>query len=170
MRVYLLLVGILIVVNAAVATVAWMLLSRKATRPPFARAGGALLGAAAGAWLAVPELNVVYEQVCVVLPRDLFCNLEFAVPVLFVYPFALPVTTGLSTWLLAEIVGGRGAKPLFALGWTVLGAGVGAALVFVPLFFIPGAEHVLPRPLVEPVTLVVPAVGALLGLALGLRG
>lgn len=168
MRTYFLLFGIVVLVNAAIAAGAWVFLSRVTSKPLLARAAGALVGAAVGTSLAFPQLSLVFEVVCDVLPRERFCDLAFAAPVLYVYPFVLPVMTGLSTWLFAEVVGGRGVRPLFTLGWTVLGSVLAAALVFSPLLFIPGATHVL-HGLILGASWIVPAAGALAALALARR-
>jgi hypothetical protein len=162
---YLLLFGIFALANTAVAAGAWVFLSKVAPRPLLTRAVGALLGAAAGTLLALPELNLVFELVCDVSPRERFCDLAFAAPVLYVFPFVLPVTTGLSTWLGAEVIGGRRVKPLVTLGWTVLGSVLAAALIFPPLFFIPRAMRVL-HGLILGAAWIVPAIGALVALAL----
>jgi len=165
MRVCLFIAGVFVLFNTAVASGAWHLLSRHATRPKFARAAGALAGAAAAAWITRPELNYIFEWTCKHARSDPMCDGTLPLPVLYLYPFALPVTIGLSTWLFAEVIGGRTRRPLFEPLVSVLGALLVSALVFLPLIFVQGLDHMLPRAIVQLVTVGVPASGALLGLA-----
>jgi hypothetical protein len=164
MGVCLLIASLLVFVNAVIATGAWTLFAKHATRPRWARASGAVLGAAVGTGLAGPQLRYVFEAMCGYFPNDPMCDGSLPVPVLILYPFTAPFTTGLFAWLLAEIGGGRGIKPLFTLGLTVLGAALGAALIFVPWYFIAAVDHSLPHPIRDILVLSVPALGALIAL------
>lgn len=169
MTVCLLIGGTLILFNAGLATAVWLVLAKRMARARLARAGGALLGAAVGAWAVAPELSYLTDWTCEHFPFASMCNASLPVPVFYVYPFALPPTAALSAWLFAELLGGRTLKPRFTLGWTVAGALLGAAAVFLPLFFHPYALDVLPRLLREPALVVVPPLGALLAFAVAER-
>jgi len=166
MKMWLLIAGALALVNAAIAAGIWIAFAKHTNRPRFARAIGALLGAATGACSAHPQLHYVFQYLCDRMWRLEFCGEPAGLAMFFIYPFSLPVTTGLATWLLAEVIGGRTSKSLASAGLCLLGAAVGAALVFLPLFFIPGVWHATLRPILEPLQLALPAVGALLVLAI----
>ena len=116
MKACLLIAGVVLLLNCSLAAGAWTLLAKQVPRPWLARAGGALIGAAIGGWVSGPELGYVAARVCEQLRSEVLCNASFLVPVFYLYPFILPATVALSAWLLAEIIGGRGARPLFALG------------------------------------------------------
>lgn len=81
---------------------------------------------------------------------------------LFTYPFSLPVLVAASTWLLAEMIGGRSSRPWFSAAVAFGGSFLGAALVFLPYFFISAASKVISYPIV----LGGPIVGVLLALAI----
>lgn len=165
MTVCLLIGGVLMLLNGGLATTAWLVLAKRTARARLARAGGALLGVGIGAWAVAPEVSYLTDRTCEYFPLDGMCNASLPVPVFYVYPFALPLTAALSAWLFAELLGGRAKKPLFTLGWTVAGALLGAAAIFLPLFFYPYALDVLSGPLREPALVVVPPLGALLAFA-----
>jgi len=169
MKTWLLIAVVLTFVNALIAGGMWIALSKHTNRPRFARAMGALLGAATGARGASPQLDYVFQYLCDDLRRLEFCGEPAGIAIFFIYPFFLPVTTGLATWLLAEIIGGRTSNSPFTGALCVLGAAIGAALVFLPLFLIPGVWHVIYRPILNPLKIALPAVGALLVLAIADR-
>jgi hypothetical protein len=164
MKRWLLIACVLALVNTVIAAGIWIALAKRTKRPRFARATGALLGAATGAWGASPQLEYVFRYLCDALQRVDLCGEPAGIAMIFIYPFSLPVTTGLGTWVLAEIIGGRTANSPFTATLCVLGAAIGAALVFLPLFFIPGEWHY--RAVLSPLTIALPVVGALLMLAI----
>ncbi|XYH94984.1 hypothetical protein ACMHYB_45325 [Sorangium sp. So ce1128] len=166
MKMWLLIAGVLALVNAVIAAGMWSALSKHTNRPRFARTIGSLLGAATGAWSAGPQLEYLFQYLCDGLQRLEFCGEPAGIAIFFIYPFSLPVTTGLATWLLAEIIGGRTSNSPFTGALCVLGAAIGAALVFLPLFFIPGVWHATHRPILDPLELALSAAGALLVLAI----
>jgi len=169
MTVCLLVAAILILLNAGAVAVAWRFLAKRAARPRLARQAGALLGAAGGAWAAMEELVYLTDRVCSYFQRDTMCNASLPVPALYLFPLALPLTTGLYAWLCAEIIGGRTHKPLFAVGWTFAGALLASAAVFLPLVLAPGFWEVIPSAMREPIMITLPGIGALLALALAHR-
>jgi len=164
MNVWLLIACVLALANTVIGAGIWVALAKRTKRPRFARATGALLGAAAGAWGASPQLEYVFRYLCDGLQRVDLCGEPAGIAIIFIYPFSLPVTTGLATWVLAEIIGGRTSNSPFTATLCVLGAAIGTALAFLPHFFIPGALHY--RPVLNPLTVVLPVVGALLMLAI----
>lgn len=124
------------------------------------------MGAAGGAWGAASQVLYVTERVCEHSERDWLCQAALPVPMLYVYPFALPLTTALYAWLFAELVGGRTVKPLRTGAWAVAGAMLATVMVFVPIFFIPGVEGAIPSPMRKPLIVAAPAVGAVLALVI----
>jgi uncharacterized membrane protein len=141
--------------NALVAIVTWRLLPKGMRRPLNVRLFGAALGAVGGALLTRPQLEVLVQYLG-------YTGEAAGMVVLFAFPFALPVSVGLAAWLLAEAVGGRSPKLGRALGMSCLGALLGGALAFLPLFFVPGATRFIPYA----VAIALPIVGAVLGLLL----
>jgi hypothetical protein len=56
---------------------------------------------------------------------------------MFTYPFAVPLSAAPAVWLGGELSGGRGAHSRRAAVLALLGALLGAAILFVPWFLLP---------------------------------
>ena len=142
--------------NAMVTVVTWRFLPKKGVqRPLHVRLFGGALGGLGGALLTKPQLELLVGFLG-------YMQEQAGMAVLFAFPFALPVSVGLGAWLLAEAVGGRTPKLGRPLGMSCLGALLGAALVFAPLFFVQGASEFF----VYQLAFALPILGALLGLFL----
>ena len=144
--------------NAMVSIVTWRLLPKGVQRPLNARLFGAALGGVGGALLTKPQLELLVQYLG-------FMQEAAGMAILFAWPFALPVSVGLGAWLLSEAVGGRNAKLGRPLGMSLLGALLGAAVVFVPVFFVRAAGEFF----VYQVAIALPILGAVLGLFLDAR-
>jgi hypothetical protein len=129
--------GIIGLCDAVVAVVAWAILSRRTSRPVFLRAVGSAVGASAGAWGAGHQLESA-------MPWFGLYHESAQLTIMFAYPISLPVTTGLATWLLAEVIGGRGPKPAVTVAVSMLGALLGTCVIFLPWFFVRGFEVSFP--------------------------
>jgi hypothetical protein len=163
MGLLLLIAAVLGLGDLLIAVAAWRVCSRVAKRPRAAWAAGGLLGAAGGALLALPQLELVVEQLG-------FRSEAAGLAIAFTYPFSLPAMTGLGAWLVAETTGGRSAKPWRAALCSCGGALVGAALFFVALFFTPVAHKLeLSRNVYQLMALSMTSAGSLAGLSLEKR-
>ena len=160
---YLLDVAVLGLCDVLLAVLAWRLLARSTQRAPLARTAGAIVGGLAGAWLTEPQLGLVVERLGYWSEA---AGLAFG----FMYWFSLPVMTGMGAWLLAELAGGRSAKPWRAALFGCAGALVGTALLFVPIFVTPSALALnVSRDLGQLISLGLTSAGAAAGLALEKR-
>jgi len=144
--------------DALAATGIWMLFSSAASRPRLARAMGAIVGGVAGALFAEP-------QVAFVVQRLGYIQEAAGMKILFTFPFFLPLTTGLTAWLLSDMLGGRTRRPVRHALLSLIGAALGGALVLVPFFFMSPA----PAWLSYPVLVGVPAVASTLAILLSAR-
>jgi hypothetical protein len=141
--------------DVLVAAAAWKVLSGSMKRPRYARDLGAILGAAAGAWLAEPQVAHVYRQMGYIQEAAAVANM-------LTYPFVQPASIAALAWLSAETIGGRSSRPLFSATLAFAAAYLSGALVFLPIFFVDGADTVIS----PSVILAIPAIGTALALVI----
>jgi hypothetical protein len=147
----LLIAGLLNLCNFILVAAIWSLLPKREMPSPFASAIGALVGGAAGALLARPQLEFFVRQLGYFQEAG-----ELAIG--FALPFSLPITVGLAAWLVGDAAGGVTASARRAAATSCAGAVAGAGLVYLPLFFVSDP----PRFITYPVLLAFPVTGSLL--------
>ena len=144
--------------DVLVAGAAWRLFSKATPRPRLAGTIGAILGGVAGALVAEPQVAEVTHQLG-------YIEEAAGMKILFAFSFLVPLTTGVTAWLLSELLGGRSDRRFRQLILGVLGAALGAGLVFIPAFFMSPA----PAWISYPILVSVPAVIAALAVDLSAR-
>jgi hypothetical protein len=156
---FLMCLGVLAVGEALAVAGVWRLLPGDSPRPLLVRAGGAIAGGPAGALIAEPQVAFIIQKLG-------YIQEAAGMKILFTVPFLLPLTTGLAAWLLSEVLGGRTRKPFRNALSSVIGAALGAGLVFVPWFFMSPA----PAWISYPILMGVPAAGSTLAILISARG